>query len=765
MSSELFSEGNNICGMPLFDFLNWANASNDILCNKDKQPAPTHGILALPPVQRTAVWSPKQVIDLWDSLFRGLPIGSFFLVKRFGKDDTKVRGMNSTGHTVSAGDDGFDLLDGQQRMRAMLLGLMGPVLENRYLWVDLGAEARSHHIRLHLTSASQPFGYQLENGQKLSVADRRAARERLEKELKLDLTSKNFLRRQNRNGCERPAYDHELFGLFLSLAEQPRPAEPPRPYKGSSATYPLHSLLDAWRRGEAEGRGHESLRDALASSSDIGSRAQDLDKAFRRVAAAQVALLQVDPSTFEGSNDQEHAHESLLMLFDRIGAGGTRLTDEERLFSIYKHHQPLIHDLVLDIYEKVGRVLPPTKIVASALRIANALSHENFFEGNTVPDVATFAREMAGSMNESPRKRVTSLKQELAQLLPLDRVHGEATLARCFDALFSLLAYNKSNILGIPRIMRTTLSPQLVQVLLLWVFLVGKLDEVLGSLQSPTIRSDAIRFVMFWRLCVWNEDKASTHCFEMLRSRTSSLTSALPGLYESLLTKDYVLQLATPYEMEAYGQHNSSPNWLREEDRFARREQAPVDLYRTWWKSRGRFLMWLQRDYLETQFQDFDPAAGREDDVPYDLDHMCAAADWARNWMTFYTALRNANCLSQDEVNAMRQARFVLGDSIGNFRLIDASTNKSDQDVCILEKMPFVGHDVEPSECDLATMTEMAFNPDQRAVWRRASGKDMQWDKERLCAFQGAVEERTHWLYRRFYEDLGFECWAASPPT
>ena len=765
MSEELFSHGKNVWGMALFEFLQWANASNDALSKKHDWPVPEYGVLALPPVQRTAVWNPKQVIDLWDSLFRGLPIGSFFLVKRSGGRSAQVRGMRTGDRMVPVGQDGFDLLDGQQRMRAMLLGRMGPVIENRYLWVDLGAEARSHHIRIHLTSASQPFGYQPENGQKLPIADRRKAREHLEQ----DKTYNELLKKSGHDGAKRSAYDHELFELFLHAMEHPHPAEPPRPHRASPLTYPLHSLLNAWCKGEADGKqGMTALKHVFDSlqgrEAPPESRIQQLGAAFRRIADAQVALLQVDPTTFERGNDEGRAHESLLMLFDRIGAGGTRLTDEERLFSIYKHHQPLIHDLVLGtggIYDKVGRVLPPTKIVASALRIANARSHRKSFEGNTVPDVVTFAREMAEAADEKlPEHRTRLLKQELEELVLANRIHGEGKLVVCFDVLFELLAYERENALGLPRVMRTTLSPQLVQVLLFWVFLVR--ETAGGDKILKNFREDAIRFVMFWRLCIWNEDKASTHCFELLRSRVPLVGSVLPDLYRDLLTKDYVVPLATPEEMEAYGRHDSSPNWLREEDRFPKKDQAPVDLYRTWWRSHGNFLMWLQRDYLEMRFQDFDPAAGREDDVPYDLDHMCPTADWARNWTTFEAILRQANCLSEDQLRSMRQARSVLGNAIGNFRLIDASQNKGDQDDDILKKMPFVGCDVEPSECDLKSMTEMAFNPDQRAVWRLASGKDKQWDKERLCAFQEAVEERTHWLYRRFYEDLGFERWTES---
>lgn len=81
--------------------------------------------------------------------------------------------------------------------------------------------------------------------------------------------------------------------------------------------------------------------------------------------------------------------------------------------------------------------------------------------------------------------------------------------------------------------------------------------------------------------------------------------------------------------------------------------------------------------------------------------------------------------------------------------------------------MSFVGGD--PSGLEPAAMAEVAFNPEQRAIWRKASGSDKgvsggskQWDAERLSAFQQAVEQRTFWLYRCFYDELGFERWAAA---
>lgn len=36
-------------------------------------------IVSLPALQRGAVWKPQQIENLWDSLFRGFPVGSFLM--------------------------------------------------------------------------------------------------------------------------------------------------------------------------------------------------------------------------------------------------------------------------------------------------------------------------------------------------------------------------------------------------------------------------------------------------------------------------------------------------------------------------------------------------------------------------------------------------------------------------------------------------------------------------------------------------------------
>ncbi len=754
MIDRLFRPGDSVRGMSLFEFLKWAEKSQAILSGHGEPIDPLtsrYGVLALPPVQRTAVWKPTQVVDLWDSMFRGLPIGSFYLVERSGKDNTPRRGLRSDDRTTSCQDDGLDLLDGQQRLRALLLGLLGPKIENRCLWLDLGAEAKSHYVQMYLTSASQPFGYQPETGQKWQPTDRKKAREALESDPRYKALPKLY----DKDGCERPIYDYELFGLYYSSAEHGS-AEPTRPYKASDLTCTLHSLLTAWRVGEHAGDGLKALKQVVQSrgsyDAHIGERLDRLDMAFRHIAEMQVALLKIDPKTFLGKGAGEPADYGLLLLFDRIGAGGTPLTAEERLFSIYKHHEPRIHDLIMGpegIYTSVGRVLDPTKIVAAALRIANARTHKDDPHlGNAVPDVATFAREMAvapGSTSGDGRTK-TSLRNELEYLLlPSNQSSGgKGALVACFNDLFKLLRYHeKHNRLGFPKVMQTTLPPQLVQILLLWVLRARERGE---EADSARCREEAIRFAMFWRLCVTNEDRASTRCFEVLRSSDLPTAEILHATYDALREQDYVWILPTPEAMEqAHRGEAASPAWRPEISRFDKAKTGTADVFRAWWGSRDTFLVWLQRDYIEKKFPNFDPTSGREDDVPYDVDHMCPYSDWGRNWTTFWGLLRRAECLTDDELNLMRDARFVLGNAIGNFRLIDAGENRSDGADDILAKMSFVRFGSEPPVGEQDDMVKI--NTVHLSVWSLYIAGWVFWDRQRwrvfLLAFRPAFVSAT----------------------
>lgn len=81
------------------------------------------GEIRLPLMQRDYVWKPKKVVRLLDSLYRGWPIGSFYVWQTQDGHPTRAR----VGNLPQRRLDGFYgfLLDGQQRLTSLSLAIQG----------------------------------------------------------------------------------------------------------------------------------------------------------------------------------------------------------------------------------------------------------------------------------------------------------------------------------------------------------------------------------------------------------------------------------------------------------------------------------------------------------------------------------------------------------------------------------------------------------------------------------------------------------------
>ncbi|MYC68922.1 MAG: DUF262 domain-containing protein [Acidobacteriia bacterium] len=87
-----------------------------------------HGKIALPDIQRPFVWSSAQVRDLFDSLYRGYPVGTLMFWET-GAD----AGVRQIGGGERDGVARLLIVDGQQRLTSLFAVLTGePVLTSRY---------------------------------------------------------------------------------------------------------------------------------------------------------------------------------------------------------------------------------------------------------------------------------------------------------------------------------------------------------------------------------------------------------------------------------------------------------------------------------------------------------------------------------------------------------------------------------------------------------------------------------------------------------
>jgi hypothetical protein len=132
--------------------------------------------LLLPGIQRNFVWRARQIAALFDSLLRGYPIGTLLLWKtrpmehpqlRFRRLVTDYQGPGTTPKTTNPPKAApiFAVLDGQQRLTALNVGLRGTYATSetgaaRSLHMDLdyedpdaGSEANEYRFELLLNGA------------------------------------------------------------------------------------------------------------------------------------------------------------------------------------------------------------------------------------------------------------------------------------------------------------------------------------------------------------------------------------------------------------------------------------------------------------------------------------------------------------------------------------------------------------------------------------------------------------------------------------
>src|SRR5450756_901912 len=88
------------------------------------------GQYRIPQFQRDYVWEKSKVIELFDSIYKEYPIGSFFLWKA-GRDHNRLfrHSVSLNIPPVRDDDDISFILDGQQRITSLYLTLLGLAAE------------------------------------------------------------------------------------------------------------------------------------------------------------------------------------------------------------------------------------------------------------------------------------------------------------------------------------------------------------------------------------------------------------------------------------------------------------------------------------------------------------------------------------------------------------------------------------------------------------------------------------------------------------
>src|SRR5688572_24194141 len=98
-------------------------------------------------------------LGLWDSLLRGMPIGSLMLSKLSEGQVASTLTINEK-EAKNVSSEAMGLLDGQQRTLAMLIGcpFINSTQYQHCLWIDLAEEGYAGSpFDIRLTTKAQPF--------------------------------------------------------------------------------------------------------------------------------------------------------------------------------------------------------------------------------------------------------------------------------------------------------------------------------------------------------------------------------------------------------------------------------------------------------------------------------------------------------------------------------------------------------------------------------------------------------------------------------
>lgn len=733
-NSEGFFDETGIKPVRLVDWLNTACSNSE-----------GNGIppIRLPMIQRDSVWKPHQFMDLWDSLLRGMPVGSMMasLVANGQAVDLITRQL------VDIEGPMLELVDGQQRTLAMLsawpkIGEDLPENEKglkRRIWIDLADQpASGMQFRFHVTTENQPFGYarMQASGQrvgKLSRDERRQALTDLEEKL----------------GVKLPKDFSELRKI---LWQNSRPFRSKLPIDLKEVLGHLENieklcnfLNEKAREAKCEGLSEDEAKKLPELVERNIKRLIAGAEKFRNL---HMPVIEVSKHFDEGTNnDENEADPALAVLFKRVGTGGTELKDKDYVFSVIKHHRPECYTLVEAALndELIKAIFSPVDLVATAVRLTAAELGKTDYPTITKAEFGRLMKNAECGEQKPPFLDVF-----------VKNIGENGPFLRDLKALLAALSYKGDGDVGLPKHAICLLELEVVQSMLLWMQKSGisQIDE--------DNRLRMIRYAIYWHLAVHNKDKANREAFEFLKGNDGS-TFPDAGLMTMLIKNGRAWRMVPPktyaddnilkkmIEVPAIkgngilrgGKRFDVPVLMEGHEPIDEQERSDlyssVGLYKKFSVDGGSYvhkiLLWLQRQYVQDKFETIAPLPGAEEETPYDFDHIIPHDNWnndGRNDESSIFAFR---------LHPGNQEAWI-GNSIGNVRVWDSSDNRGLGNAAAYERL---------QRAD--ARQQSAVSDDEG--WQ-ACGEGRNWTRDRAIAFQKVVEQRTFNLYKQLYNGLRF---------
>lgn len=708
--------------------------------------------VVLPMIQRGSVWAPHKLLDLWDTLLRGMPIGAMMASESKEGKSVKQIGLDETRQSEASD---IDLIDGQQRTLSMLAG-WPQGLENRLrpvaIWVDLFDAAQGEYqFRLWATTKTQPFGYARASigGQALSKLERS----------KLRLANQAWKASDALTLWKRLDFMpwEAKFALPLSALIANRNT------LGDFVQDRLESYKKALSEKIAGATSTESeispqvsqhfvkKLNALPTKADLAKCIPALEMALGKVLACQFPVIHVRQESFEETainSPDVNTDPPLAILFKRVGTGGEPLSNADYVYAVIKHHAPGAHDTVESLLrdERIRAIYTPTSLVMSAVRLTMLSWKTENSKGQMLTDSAKLDKASFARLLRNHPGFIDQFH---------DKIKPNGAFATSLKQVLDNMSYSADFTTGLPKHALSLVRIPLLETILAWHALRAHSTDLEKS------RLPMVRFALQGNLCALDYAKASEAAIKVLRENDTMLAAeifpdqALLGLLATA-ERPTVSPLPSPSTLSAIDALTASPadiNGLRGWTRFVVGNDADKDaaeIYKRWWNRKGGhvhpLLLWLQRDYVFETFEATPALAGMDEETPFDFDHILPSAQWA-SW----TGVRGENKFIDFPARGFdgkildNSGHRYIGNSIGNIHVLESSLNRElgDKPVRIKLTDGFAKHAL--------------IQDKHKAAWLIASGDEKaprKWDEARALAFQRAVEQRSFALYCKFYDDL-----------
>ncbi len=309
----------------------------------------------------------------------------------------------------------------------------------------------------------------------------------------------------------------------------------------------------------------------------------------------------------------------------------------------------------------------------------------------------------------------------------------------CFDAI--------GHPEGIPATLFGGMPRELIDVLLLMSAKGGQNNP------CPMARRKTLRaFALYWLLFVGDDAKAAWCTYSIAKTEawifSHSSVANLIGEMVKVGSAPALPQTNELHELRrAISQESEGDYRLRAwSERFTEcdhdDERKPGESLRAL-STNGtlikRVLMWLQRAYISEKFPDFDPISDRAEDLPIDLDHIIPASIFGFDWRSRDSRLDLRRYPFLDSDN-FRFGRGIIGNSLGNFRWVDASEDRSRGQGAYV-----------PLDRD----GDLVQNPEAwNKIISQGTGASL-WSQNDVAQFQRLIDLRTLDLYETLLSESG----------